>query len=113
MSIKELLVPFLIGGSVIAGVKFAATHLENPALAAIVGGLPTGLIAIYFLASEKAVGYAQNYFYVALSLVTSIMIFYLLLSYTKLPKNTALLIALCSWASLVGLRYMITHKGQK
>ena len=46
--IKSLIIPFLLGGTVIAGVKFAATHLDDPALAAIIGGVPTGLISIYF-----------------------------------------------------------------
>jgi len=110
MLIQELLIPFLIGGTVIAGVKFAATHLENPVLAAIIGGMPTGLISIYFITRERSIGYSQNYFFVTLSLLTSIMIFYTLSIYTNLSKNLVLLISLLSWAAMVGIRYVITSK---
>lgn len=82
--VKDLIVPFLLGGTIIAGVKFAATHLDNPALAAMLGGLPTGLISIYFLAQEETIGYAKNYFHVTLCLLTAIMVFYLLSVYTKM-----------------------------
>ena len=44
-----LLEPFLIGGSVIAGAKWASLYL-NPGLAAVIGGAPTGLIASLFIA---------------------------------------------------------------
>jgi hypothetical protein len=108
--LKGLIIPFLIGGSVIAGVKFAATHLDNPALAAILGGLPTGLISIYFLTSSKSIGYAHDYFYVTLILATAILTFYLLHIHTKMDKNVILLISLISWASLVVARYLYVSK---
>jgi hypothetical protein len=110
---KEILVPFMLGGVIISSVKFIATHLDNPALAAIVGGIPTGLISIYFLSADKTLDYAHNYFYVTLILATSILTFYLLQTYTKLSKNVILLVAIATWMTLVGTRYVLVNKYQK
>ena len=44
----EYLKSFLIGGGVIAGSKIAA-NIMGPEMAPIVGGLPTGIIASFFL----------------------------------------------------------------
>lgn len=107
--LKGLIIPFLLGGFVISGVKFAATSLNNPALSAIFGGLPTGLIAIYFITSQDSIGYAHNYFYVTLSLLTAIIVFYLLQIHTKMRKDIILLIALLTWVTLVGLNYMFNR----
>lgn len=109
-AVKGLILPFLIGGTIITGVKFTATHIDNPALAAILGGLPTGLISIYFLTSEKSISYAHDYFFVTLSLLTAIMVFYMINVHTKLSKNLILLIALFSWATLIGLRYVLIRR---
>jgi len=112
--LKGFIIPFLLGGSVIASVKYAATHMNNPALAAILGGLPTGLISIYFLTSQKSIGYARDYFYITLVLATAILMFYLLHIHTKLDKNIVLVFALLTWAVLVGLRYwFVTHSEKK
>ena len=47
----EYVKPFLIGGSVIAGSKLAA-KIMGPALAPLVGGMPTGIIASFFLKGD-------------------------------------------------------------
>lgn len=107
--IKEVLVPFLIGGTIVASVKFAATHLDNPALAAILGGLPTGLLSIYFLTYDKTKDYAMNYFFVTLILATSIALFYILRTHTKLSKNAIWGIAVATWVTLVALRYLLVQ----
>lgn len=111
--IKSLIIPFLLGGTIIAGVKFAATHLDDPALAAIIAAIPTGLISIYFLSSDKSLGYAHNYFYITLILATSIMLFYVLQSNTKMHKNLILLISLGTWGLLAFLRYIYSHRNDK
>lgn len=105
--LKELFIPFVIGGSVITTVKFMSTRLDIPALAAIFGGLPIGLVSIYFISSENSIGYAHNYFYVTLILSISIIFFYLLRIHTKMDKNFALSIALLTWATLVFGRYLL------
>ena len=108
--IKDLIIPFLLGGTIIAGVKFAATHLNNPALAAMLGGLPTGLISIYFLTQDKTIGYAKNYFHVTLCLLTAIMVFYLLSIYTKIDKNFVVLIALLVWVTGAGINFYFSNR---
>lgn len=106
---KSLIIPFLMGGAIISTVKFTAIHIKNPALSAIIGGLPIGLISVYFLSSEKSISYAENYFYVTLSLATAIMVFYSLHNHTKLEKNVVLLISLIVWAILVFIRYELSN----
>ena len=44
----EYVKPFLIGGGVIGGSKLAS-KIMGPALAPLVGGMPTGIIASFFL----------------------------------------------------------------
>ena len=55
----EYVNPFLIGGSVIAGSKIAA-NMAGPALAPIVGGMPTGIIASFFLKSQLVFRSSNN-----------------------------------------------------
>lgn len=108
--LKSLIIPFLLGGTLISGVKFAATHMDNPALAAILGGIPVGLTAIFFLTSDKSIGYSHDYFYVTLSLATAILVFYMLRVHTDISKNVVLLIAFGCWASLVALKYFLSER---
>jgi len=108
--VKKLIVPFLIGGTVIAGVKYASTHIKNPAVAAIIGGVPTGLISIYFVSDEKTLKYAHNYFFVTLSLLSAIAVFYTLHTYTKLSKNVAVIVSLIFWAIFIAIRYIAAGK---
>lgn len=104
-NIKDLIIPFLIGGTIIAGVKFAATHFANPTLAAIIGGVPTGLLAIYFLSRQKAVSYSYEYLHIGLVLVASVAVFHALITRTNMSKNTILIISILTWLSLASLRY--------
>lgn len=103
---KNLVIPFLLGGSIIAGVKYTATKLHNPALAAILGGLPIGLMSIYFVSTSEASSYAYNYFYVTLILLMSIMLFYVLYTHGNLSKNIAWGITMVCWAVLILSRYL-------
>jgi phosphatidylserine synthase len=108
--LKTYGIPFLIGGCVVSGVKYASNNIKNPAVAAMIGGIPTGLISIYFVKNYKTIGYTNNYFFVTLALLTAIAIFYTLRVYTNLHKNIILLISLSTWAILVGIRYAISKK---
>ena len=108
--IKGLIIPFLIGGTVIAGVKYASEHIKNPAVAAVIGGIPTGLISIYFIADAKCLKYAHNYFFVTLSLLAAIAIFYSIYTYSNLSKGISLAISLVCWTILIMLRYLTTGK---
>lgn len=107
--VKSLLVPFLIGGTTIAVVKYVASTLNNPALAAIFGGIPVGLVSIFFVANSESISYSINYFYVTMILGASILTFYALHTYTSLSKNVVLVIALATWLALAGGRYVIQH----
>jgi len=109
-ALKNLGIPFLIGGTVIAGVKYASIHIKNPAVAAIIGGIPTGLLSIYFISDDKTLKYAHNYFFVTLSLLAAIAIFYTLHTYTNMSKNTIWIISLICWALFIGIRYMLAGK---
>ena len=109
-TIKSLIIPFLIGGTVIAGVKFAATHLANPLLAAAIGGIPTGIIAIFFLKSAETAGYISNYFFINLILATSTLLLLILNIHFGVHKNIATPSALVLWLLLVLARYFYRVK---
>ncbi len=91
-----LLEPFLIGGSVIAGVKWASLYL-NPGLAAVIGGVPTGLISSMFIAQDQRTDYVHNYIFVTAILLVAVLLYYYLLIKTKLDKTYAFVIALVFW----------------
>ena len=87
----EYLKSFLIGGSVISGAKIAANVL-GPELAPIVGGLPTGIIASFFL---------EGYAYSSFILFLAILFIHLITShYKKLSVNMVSGSAFIVWAIL-------------
>jgi hypothetical protein len=113
LDVKNTVVPFLIGGTIIAGVKFASANIDNPAIAAAIAGVPIGLISIFFVASDKSEKYAHNYFYVTMILLASIALFYTLIKYTKINKNVIVGIALGTWMTLILLRYWYTESNKQ
>ena len=86
---------FFIGGCIVTGTKFASEHIANPALAAIIGGIPTGFLAISFLAENKKLQYVTNYYFVTLSLLGAIFTYYILSK--KANHLTETQIYLLSW----------------
>ena len=108
--VKSLIIPFLIGGTIIASVKWASVNVPNPALAAIIGGFPTGLLSIYFVATHKAGDYAHNYFFVTLILLSSIVVFYMAFVHGNLDKRVAWIVAVAFWIIMVTVRYVIAGK---
>ena len=93
--------PFLIGGSVIAGSKLAA-KMVGPALAPIVGGMPTGIIASFFLKSQNAKReYFAGYLYSSILLAIAIMfIHFTSMFYKQWNVDIISGIALAIWAVL-------------
>lgn len=91
-----LLEPFIIGGAIIAGAKWASLYL-NPGLAAVIGGLPLGLIASMFIQQNQRNEYINNYFFVTTILLLSILIYYFLLTKTEINKTYAFIIAISFW----------------
>ena len=97
----EYVNPFLIGGSVIAGSKIAA-NMAGPALAPIVGGMPTGIIASFFLKSQHAKReYFAGYFYSSILLAIAIMfIHFTSMFYKHWNVDVISSIALAIWGVL-------------
>lgn len=97
----EYLKSFLIGGSVISGAKIAANVL-GPELAPIVGGLPTGIIASFFLTSNASrQKFFEGYAYSSFILFLAILFIHLITShYKKLSVNMVSGSAFIVWAIL-------------
>lgn len=108
--IKELIFPFFFGGFVMVAVKLSGKYIKNKAIAAIFGGIPLGLISLYLMSDDTVLKYAHNYFFVTLSLLTAIVVFYTLHTYTNMKKNIVLLISLIVWAAAVSTRALIASK---
>lgn len=109
-NIGSLVFSFFVGGLVVAGVKYLSSNTDNPGLAAILGGLPTGLLVMYLVTRPDSVTYSHNYFFNTLILAAAIMTFYLMAIYTQLNKNLALTISIGIWVALVTINYMISKK---
>ena len=97
VNFHELIKPFLVGGTVIAGSKLLANY-TTPAVASLLGGLPTGIVTAFFLADSKRANYFDGYRFHSFILWLSIVMIYYLLSSTKLNKNTILALGLGIWA---------------
>lgn len=109
----EFVNPFLIGGSVIAGSKIVA-RLAGPSLAPIVGGMPTGIIASFFLKAQQAKReYFAGYFYSSILLAIAIMFIHIV-SMTHKNWNVDIIsgVALALWAilSYVAIKHFIPKK---
>ena len=90
--------PFLIGGSVIAGSKFVADN-GPPQLAPLIGGMPTGIVASYFLANDdNRRKYFDGYVYSSFTLFIAILTIYKLDNKTSIHVNIISGIALVLWA---------------
>jgi hypothetical protein len=92
--------PFLIGGSVIAGSKYVST-LVNPALAPLVGGMPTGIIASFFLSSNKEKKkFYTGYAYSSLVLFFSVLFIHKVSDVTSYSIDMISIAALFLWAAI-------------
>lgn len=109
-NVGSLVFAFLVGGFVIASVKYLSTTVHNPGLAAIIGGLPTGLLTMYLISRQDSVTYSNSYFYNTLILASAIMAFYLMTIYTEWNKNLTLTLAIGIWSSLVTVHYLMQRK---
>lgn len=99
--------PFLIGGSVIAGSKYVSTYF-SPALAPLIGGMPTGIIASMFLASEaEKRKYFDGYIYSSFTLFLTILFVHQMVSRTKLQIDLISIVALILWGVI---SYIIVNK---
>ena len=107
MSTAEIITTFLIGGGLLAGIRLLSGKMNNPALAGIVAGIPTGLLAIVLLKSENVKKYTINYLIISVSTLISIIMFYLIFSYTKLKHKVVWGIALLFWITIVTLTVFI------
>tara|TARA_Y100000389_G_scaffold145109_1_gene143573 strand:+ start:1201 stop:1533 length:333 start_codon:yes stop_codon:yes gene_type:complete len=99
--------PFLIGGAVIAGSKFVADN-GPPQLAPLIGGMPTGIVASYFLANDdNRRKYFDGYVYSSFTLFIAILAIYILDNKTSIHVNIISGIALVLWAIIT---YFVINK---
>lgn len=108
----EYVNPFLIGGSVIAGSKIVA-KFAGPSLAPIVGGMPTGIIASFFLKTQQAKrDYFSGYFYSSILLAIAIMFIHFISINTKWNVDIISSVALAIWAilSYIAINFFIPKK---
>jgi len=109
----DIVKSFLIGGGVIAGSK-VASNIMGPELAPIVGGLPTGIIASFFLNSNSTKQkYFEGYAYSSFVLFLAIVFIHLVTShYKKLSVNMVSSGAFVVWAILSFLIIGAHKKGK-
>lgn len=93
--------PFLVGGAVIGGSHIVA-QFAPAQFAPLIGGMPTGIIASYFLATQKK---KQEYFtgYAVSSVVLTLAIVGLHYATVAMPKTNVDIIStvfLVVWAAI-------------
>ena len=96
----DIVKPFLIGGSVIAGSKFVSKY-ASPALAPLIGGMPTGIIATFFMDTDKAkTEYYHGYAYSSFLLFIAILCCHLWSANSNTPVNIISTVCILIWAVL-------------
>jgi len=105
----DLIKPFLIGGSVISGAKLVAKYV-SPALAPLVGGMPTGMITTFFLTSDKDRKlFYSGYMYSSFLLFLAVVLANILSNNSKLEVNYISAISIVVWAliSYIAITYLV------
>jgi len=104
--IMEYAKPFVIGGGLIALGKYTSKFVD-PAIAPLIGGLPTGVIASFFLDNDKMrKGYYHGYVYSSFVLFFVIAAIHLAGEHTKLPMDLISLVGLAAWG---GISYLVIN----
>jgi len=92
--------PFLLGGSIIAGTKYVSTFM-NPSLAPIIGGMPTGIIASFFLAKQtEKRSFFASYVYTSFLLFLAILFIHQLSIHTNINIDIISSIGIVVWGIL-------------
>ena len=107
----EYIKPFLIGGAVISGSKVASKFM-GPALAPLVGGMPTGIIASFFL---KGNAIKKKYFegYVYSSFILFLSILFIHLATLHFPTTSVNIISGVSFLFWAIISYFVIKKRTK
>tara|TARA_B100000902_G_scaffold34593_1_gene41606 strand:+ start:102 stop:437 length:336 start_codon:yes stop_codon:yes gene_type:complete len=108
----DLVKPFFIGGAVIAGSK-AVSKIAPPALSPLIGGMPTGIIATYFLDSDKQkTEYYAGYAYSSFVLFLAVLICHLWSANSSTPVNIISTVCILVWAiiSYFVVNYFVLSK---
>lgn len=95
----EYIKSFLIGGTVIAGSKFVSVY-TNPIYGSIIGGLPTGIIASFFLKDSDKKEYFQGYAYHSVILALTVNIIYQIILNFSLYHTLTSAIGLIIWGAI-------------
>jgi hypothetical protein len=106
MGAMEYVKPFIIGGGLITLGKYTSKFVD-PAIAPLIGGLPTGVIASFFLDNDKMrKGYYNGYVY------SSFVLFFVIAAIHLAGEHTAMSMDLISFVGLViwgGISYVVIH----
>tara|TARA_Y100000389_G_scaffold62468_1_gene58515 strand:- start:453 stop:914 length:462 start_codon:yes stop_codon:yes gene_type:complete len=111
----EYVKPFVIGGGLIALGKYTSKFV-NPAIAPLIGGLPTGVIASFFLDNDKMrKGYYNGYVYSSFVLFFVITAIHLAGEHTAMSMDLISLVGLAIWGAIsyVVINAEVISKGRK
>lgn len=106
MGAMEYVKPFVIGGGLITLGKYTSKFVD-PAIAPLIGGLPTGVIASFFLDNDKMrKGYYNGYVYSSFVLFFVIAAIHLAGEYTAMSMDLISFVGLVIWG---GISYVVIH----
>ena len=110
----KILITFLIGGAVLAAVEFIAKYADNPALAAVAGAFPVGLISMYLVQSSQSQKYAHDYFFITSILLFSVLMFYIIrtnmTTWGEMQKKITVTLVVIMYIILVYFRSRVATK---
>lgn len=97
---------FLLGGTIVSGVRYLAVELHNPALAAVLALTPIGFICGYFIPQRLLLRRYILHLALVMAITASVaLMLYVALLSTALPSLGWLTIALFGWGGLQFIKY--------
>jgi hypothetical protein len=110
---NETLIAFLLGGAIIGSARLISSTI-GPEYAALVGGLPTGLMAPFFLSTDVAKRKLMwGYFLDSFVMIAVLAGLYILVTYTDLHGILVSIGSLMIWAAVLSTVIYFTKYHKK
>ena len=104
LDMSDYIVPFLVGGGLVAGIKGLSARVE-PAYAAMLGAFPIGFASVYYIQKSKVNDYFKNYILSLITIMICSIVYLMGSGYLTKDILLALCLALIAILSYVRVTY--------
>jgi len=104
---------FILSGLLITGIKYLTTKWDSKKLSVVLGGIPTGLIAMYVLKSSEGLEYSKYYLINNIICTTTVALSFLLFYNKVASKNDIVTISILFWIGIMIVVYVPRQRNEK